>query len=86
MQYRSVRYTPEETFDYIAQTLLEVEALLGNTILSRSYMEETGDYKGVTRVVINNFRFYYEQIDDEITIVAVLFPGENQSTIILKNK
>lgn len=45
-------------------------------------MEEMGDYRGITRIVINKFRFYYEQVDDDITIVAVLFPGENQSTII----
>jgi len=82
VQYRSVRFSPEETYDYIAQTVLEVEALLSNPILSRSYMEEMGDYRGITIVVINKFRFYYEQVDNDITIVAVLFPGENQSTII----
>jgi len=85
VQYRSVRFTPEETYDFIAETILEVEVLLSNPILSRSYIEEMGEYKGITRVVINKFRFYYEQIEDVITVVAVLFPGENQSTIIFSD-
>ncbi len=51
--------------------------MLSNPILSRSYIEESGDYKGVARVVVNRFKLYYELDENEITIVAVLFPGEN---------
>ena len=39
-------------------------------------MEETGKYRGVTRIVIRKFVFYYEHADDEIIILAVKFPGE----------
>lgn len=84
ISFRSVRFGPEETLDHISQTILEVEALLSNPILGSSYIEEMGDYKGVTRVVVNKFRIYYEQFNDEITIVAVIFPGEHQSNIKFK--
>jgi hypothetical protein len=43
VQYRSVRFTPDETYDFIAETILEVEVLLSNPILSRSYIEEMGE-------------------------------------------
>lgn len=79
LQYRSEKYTPEETYDFLAQTVLEAETLLSNPILSRTYKEEYDDYKGVSRIVINKFRIYYELNDGEVTVVAVLFPGENQT-------
>lgn len=81
IRFRSARFSPEETLDHISQTILEVEALLSNPVLGRSYIEEMGHYKGVTRVVVNKFRIYYEQVNGEITIVAVLFPGEHKSNI-----
>lgn len=76
-QFRSEKFSPEETYDFIAQTVLEAEVLLSNPILSQSYNEEYGKHKGVSRIVVNKFRLYYELYDGKVTVIAVLFPGEN---------
>lgn len=76
IQFRSERFTPEETYDFISQVVLEVEDYLKNPVVGKSYTEEFGEYRGVTRIVIRKFRIYFEQMDDALTIVAVLFPGE----------
>lgn len=75
-QFRSKHFSPEETFDFISQLILETEALLSNRILSKAYSEEDGPYAGMSRIVIKRFRLYFEQFENEILIVAVLFPGE----------
>lgn len=54
-QFRSERFSPEETFDFISQLILETEAV---------------------RIVVKRFRIYFEQRENEVWIVAVLFPGE----------
>ncbi|WP_417898753.1 type II toxin-antitoxin system RelE/ParE family toxin [Bacillus haimaensis] len=59
-QFRSDRFTPEETFDFISQFILETEELLNNPIIGKSYTEEIGKYKGITRVVVKKFRVYYK--------------------------
>ncbi|MBS4031020.1 MAG: hypothetical protein KGZ63_06315 [Clostridiales bacterium] len=46
-----------------------------NPILGRAYTEEVGDYRGVSRVLVKKFRIYYQQIHNDIVIVAILFPG-----------
>ncbi|MDO9536540.1 MAG: type II toxin-antitoxin system RelE/ParE family toxin [Bacillota bacterium] len=76
IQYRSYRFTPEETLDYISQIVLETENLLKNPVIGRTYTEELGDYKGMSRVVIRRVKVYFELIRDDIVIVAILFPGE----------
>ncbi|RWR05332.1 type II toxin-antitoxin system RelE/ParE family toxin [Siminovitchia fortis] len=76
-QFRSKRFTPEETLDFISQFILEVEELLANDIIGKSYTEEFGKYKGISRVVIKKFRVYYKLIDNDVVVLAVLFPGEN---------
>lgn len=76
-QFRSERFTPEETFDFISQFILTTEELLSNSILGQSYTEETGPYWGLSRIVIKRFRIYFEQYDNEVMVVAVMFPGEN---------
>ncbi|MBD2868895.1 type II toxin-antitoxin system RelE/ParE family toxin [Paenibacillus arenilitoris] len=76
IQFRSDRFTPEETLDFISHLVLEAEDLLGNPVIGKSYTEETGEYKGVSRIVISKFRIYYELVRDEIIILAILFPGE----------
>ncbi|OAS21463.1 hypothetical protein [Paenibacillus oryzisoli] len=76
IQFRSERFTPEETFDFISQVVLEVEDYLMNPIIGKTYMEEFGEYKGITRIVVKKFRIYFEQVDGVFTIVALLFPGE----------
>lgn len=76
IQYRNYQFTPEETYNFISQIVLEIERLLENPVLGRTYAEEVGDYRGMSRVVIKKFRIYFEKIHNNIVIVAILFPGE----------
>ncbi|WP_025689559.1 hypothetical protein [Paenibacillus zanthoxyli] len=76
VQFRSERFSPEETFDFISQLILETESLLSSPILSKAYTEENGPYAGLSHIVIRRFRIYFEQFENEVLIVAVLFPGE----------
>ena len=75
-QFRSERFSLEETYDFISQFILETEAVLTNPILGRAYTEEDGTYAGLSRIVVKRFRIYFEQQENEVWIVAVLFPGE----------
>jgi hypothetical protein len=75
-RFRSDRFSLEETFDFISQFILETEAVLSNPVLSKAYTEEGGTYAGLSRIVIKRFRVYFEQHENKIVIVAVLFPGE----------
>ncbi|KQL33761.1 hypothetical protein AN960_19070 [Bacillus sp. FJAT-25509] len=75
-QFRSIRFTPEETFDFISQIVLETEDLLKNEVIGKTYTEEHGNYKGISRVVIKKFRIYFEMVNNDIVIVAIVFPGE----------
>jgi hypothetical protein len=75
-QFRSERFSPEETFDFISQLILETEAVLTNPIIGKAYTEENGTYVGLSRIVVKRFRIYFEQRENEVWIVAVLFPGE----------
>jgi plasmid stabilization system protein ParE len=74
--YRSPRFTPEETLDFITQIVLETEGLLLNNFISKTYTEESGKYKGISRILIKRFRIYYERVENDIIILAILFPGE----------
>ncbi|MFF3022667.1 hypothetical protein ACFVRR_08380 [Gottfriedia sp. NPDC057948] len=47
-QYRSIRFTPEETFDFISQLVLETEDLLKNEVIGKAYTEEYGNYNGIS--------------------------------------
>jgi plasmid stabilization system protein ParE len=76
VQFRSIRFTPEETFDFISQLVLETEDLLRNPVLGKAYTEEFGKYKGISRIIVKKFRVYYQEINNEIIILAILFPGE----------
>ncbi|MCW3490019.1 type II toxin-antitoxin system RelE/ParE family toxin [Dethiobacter alkaliphilus] len=76
LHYRNERFTPEDTLGFVSQIVLETDRLLKNPVLGRTYTEESGTYQGVSRVLIRNFRIYYEQYHDDIVIVAILFPGE----------
>ncbi|WP_102346000.1 hypothetical protein [Bacillus sp. Marseille-P3661] len=58
-QFRSERFTSEETLDFISQFILETEEVLQNYIIGKSYTEEFGKYKGIARVVDKKFRIYY---------------------------
>jgi hypothetical protein len=76
VQFRSEHFTREETLDFISQLILETEDFLSNPVLSRTYLEEIGQYKGLSRVLIKKFRVYFLNKNGQITIVAILFPGE----------
>ncbi len=76
MEFRSTKFKPEETLDFIVQFILETEALLKTEVFTKSYTEEFGQYKGISRIVIKRFRVYYEEINNDIVIVALMFPGE----------
>ncbi|MGD6801965.1 hypothetical protein ACQCVK_06385 [Rossellomorea vietnamensis] len=75
--FRSLRFTPEETLDFISQFIIETEDLLKNHIIAKTYTEEFGKHNGVSRVVVKKFRVYYKMIENDIFILAILFPGEN---------
>ncbi|MHA6480983.1 GNAT family N-acetyltransferase [Paenibacillus sp. strain BS8-2] len=45
IQFRSDRFTPEETLDFISQLVLEAEDFLGNPVIGKTYREELGVYK-----------------------------------------
>lgn len=75
IEFRSPRYTPEETLDFISQLILETEDLLINPHFGKSYTEEYGRFKGVSRIVIKRFQIYFKPVNIDIVI---LFPGENK--------
>ena len=74
--YKSQHFTVEETRSFLTKWILGVEEMLLNPVISRTYTEEYGDYKGISRIVINKFKVYYEYFEDDIVIVAVKFPRE----------
>ena len=76
MSLRSPHFTPQETFDFIVQIILESEDLLLNPTLSKTYTEEFGQYKGISRILVRKFRVYYEHIENDIVVLAIKFPGE----------
>ncbi|RBP00805.1 type II toxin-antitoxin system RelE/ParE family toxin [Rossellomorea aquimaris] len=77
-EFRSKRFTPIETLDYISQVILETEDLLKNPVIGKTYTEEFGKYKGISRIVVRKFQFYFRIVDHEVLIIAALFPGENK--------
>jgi mRNA-degrading endonuclease RelE of RelBE toxin-antitoxin system len=74
--FQSGHFTPQESYDYIFQVVMETEDLLKNPIIGKSYIEESGEYIGFLRIVVRKFRIYYKIINNSIVIVSVLFPGE----------
>jgi hypothetical protein len=56
--------------------ILETEAVLFIPVLSKAYTEESGPYAGLSRIVVKKFRIYFEHNENDIVILAVLFPGE----------
>ncbi|UOF90087.1 hypothetical protein LSG31_19830 [Fodinisporobacter ferrooxydans] len=76
LSFHGRHFTPEETLDFIVQLIIEIEELLLNPVLTKTYTEEFGEYEGVSRVVVHGFRAYYEQMENDIVVLAVKFPGE----------
>ena len=60
LAFKSEHFTPEETYGFIVEVILETESLLLNPVLSKIYIEESGQYAGFMRLVIRKFRFYIE--------------------------
>ena len=56
---------------------MEAEDLLLNPIFSQLYMEERGEFKGLSRCVIRGFRVYSEFVGNDVVVLAVKFPREN---------
>lgn len=77
-EFRSERFTPDETLNFISQIILETEDLLKNPVISKTYTEELGEYRGISRIVVKKFKIYYKQFDNDITIIGLLFPGEGR--------
>ncbi|MDM5333812.1 hypothetical protein QUF56_11295 [Ureibacillus composti] len=46
IQFRSEKFTPDETFDFITNIILETEELLKNDVMAQTYTEEFGKYQG----------------------------------------
>jgi hypothetical protein len=44
--FQSRYFTPQESYDYIIQMIIETEDLLKNPVLGKSYIEENGEFKG----------------------------------------
>lgn len=76
LEFRGFRFTDEETHDFIAQLILEIEDQLTSSFLIKTYTEEYGRYKGISRIVIKKFKIYYERYENDIIILAITFPGE----------
>ena len=76
LTFRSPHFTPDETLDFIAPFILETEDVLSNPIVSQHYTEECGEFKGISRIVIPEFRVYFEVSGHDVAILAVKFPGE----------
>lgn len=77
IEFRSSRFTPEETLDFIAQLILETEDILKSDIFTKAYTEEFGKYKGISRIVVKKFRIYFEKINNDVIILATMYPGED---------
>lgn len=75
--YESTHFTKAVTRRYLTNLVLQTENLLLNPVLSKTYTEEYGFYQGVSRIVVNKFKVYYERHDEDIIILAVKFPGAN---------
>jgi hypothetical protein len=54
--FNSQHYTANETHDFIIQLILETEDLLLNPVFDKAYTEESGQYKGVSRIVVRKFK------------------------------
>ena len=50
--FRSPHFTLDETFEFIAQFILETEQLLSNSVVSRCYTEGHGEFKGGKRLPV----------------------------------
>lgn len=55
--FRSDRFTPEESYDFIVRLIMETEDLLLNPVLGRTYVEEFGEFKGLHEPLFVSVRF-----------------------------
>ncbi len=76
VHYKGEHFSFEETRCFIAQLMIDVEEQLLNPFISKRYTEQLGEYKGISRIVIQKVRIYYEVVNDKIIILAIKFPGE----------
>ncbi|MCP3775533.1 hypothetical protein NLX71_19870 [Paenibacillus sp. MZ04-78.2] len=74
--FRGEHFTSEETYNFIAKLVMEVEDLLLNPVIGLTYVEEFGEFQGFSRAIIRKFRIYYQTIENQLVVIAILFPGE----------
>ena len=48
-----------------------------NPVIGKTYTEQFGKYKGISRIVVRKLKIYFKQIDNDFVIIGLLFPGEN---------
>lgn len=58
--YESRHFTKEVTMRYLTSLVLQVDNILLNPVLSKTYTEQYGVYQGVSRIVVNKFKVYYD--------------------------
>ncbi|MCM3388237.1 hypothetical protein M3649_08830 [Ureibacillus chungkukjangi] len=76
LQFKSERFTTEETLEFITHLILETDEILKNGVIGQTYTEEFGKYAGISRIVVKKFRIYYKKDQHNFYILAILFPGE----------
>jgi hypothetical protein len=57
--------------------VLEIENILSNPLISKTYTEEFGKFARISRVVIKKFKIYYEIGNSDVVIISIVSPGEN---------
>ncbi|WP_449354650.1 hypothetical protein ACUL41_17325 [Virgibacillus natechei] len=72
-EYRSKHFASEETFDFISTIIIETEELLKNPFVSKTYTEEFGEFKGVSRVLVRKLTFYFERDKDNMSLLQYYF-------------
>lgn len=75
--FYSEHFTPKETRRYLGFLIVRTEDLLLNETVSVRFKEDTGKYKGISRIVIDRFKIYYKRTNNEIIIIGIKFPREN---------
>lgn len=77
LSFNTKYFTREETDSYLKALVSEIEGSLLNLVISKRYEEDSGKYKGVSKMVTHKFRIYYKCVESMIIVVDIKFPGEN---------
>jgi len=58
--FSSDRFTSEEKYDFISQLIMETEDILKNPVIGKTYTEQFGKYKGISRIVVRKLKIYFK--------------------------